>query len=116
MFSVFFNDTATTEIYTLSLHDALPIWSNRISHSFILPCCGEPLRDGSLPTSIMLSPVVTASPSSFRHALLTVQLLCSSPDFFAGTAVAASSLRTAGCSICSICGRSYTARDSWHTP
>src|SRR5690349_24143032 len=25
-FSFFFNDTATTEIYTLSLHDALPIW------------------------------------------------------------------------------------------
>src|SRR3712207_7927618 len=24
---VFFNDTATTEIYTLSLHDALPIFS-----------------------------------------------------------------------------------------
>src|SRR6202021_4247359 len=24
--SCFFNDTATTEIYTLSLHDALPIW------------------------------------------------------------------------------------------
>src|SRR3712207_7989233 len=23
----FFNDTATTEIYTLSLHDALPIWA-----------------------------------------------------------------------------------------
>src|SRR5574344_2556097 len=28
----FFNDTATTEIYTLSLHDALPIWSS--------PACG----------------------------------------------------------------------------
>src|ERR1039458_10901246 len=27
--SVFFNDTATTEIYTLSLHDALPIWGPR---------------------------------------------------------------------------------------
>ena len=26
-FLFFFNDTATTEIYTLSLHDALPIWS-----------------------------------------------------------------------------------------
>src|SRR3712207_9257932 len=26
----FFNDTATTEIYTLSLHDALPIWLQRI--------------------------------------------------------------------------------------
>src|SRR5215510_15890468 len=25
LFSFFFNDTATTEIYTLSLHDALPI-------------------------------------------------------------------------------------------
>src|SRR2546430_8663064 len=25
----FFNDTATTEIYTLSLHDALPIWHIR---------------------------------------------------------------------------------------
>ena len=23
---IFFNDTATTEVYTLSLHDALPIW------------------------------------------------------------------------------------------
>ena len=27
----FFNDTATTEIYTLSLHDALPIWLERRS-------------------------------------------------------------------------------------
>src|SRR3712207_7667612 len=26
LFDFFFNDTATTEIYTLSLHDALPIW------------------------------------------------------------------------------------------
>src|SRR5256885_16981581 len=26
----FFNDTATTEIYTLSLHDALPIYSNQV--------------------------------------------------------------------------------------
>src|SRR3712207_7605414 len=29
----FFNDTATTEIYTLSLHDALPIWPVRWSVS-----------------------------------------------------------------------------------
>src|SRR2546430_6499112 len=28
----FFNDTATTEIYTLSLHDALPISGNRQRH------------------------------------------------------------------------------------
>src|SRR5438309_4459083 len=29
--SFFFNDTATTEIYTLSLHDALPIFDEQIS-------------------------------------------------------------------------------------
>src|SRR5256885_15292302 len=34
----FFNDTATTEIYTLSLHDALPIWPRR------LPLLIEPNR------------------------------------------------------------------------
>src|SRR5256886_7855614 len=28
----FFNDTATTEIYTLSLHDALPILEHRARH------------------------------------------------------------------------------------
>src|SRR3712207_8862725 len=31
MFIFFFNDTATTEIYTLSLHDALPIWGGRVT-------------------------------------------------------------------------------------
>src|SRR6266508_6575437 len=29
LFFFFFNDTATTEIYTLSLHDALPIYGRR---------------------------------------------------------------------------------------
>src|SRR5437762_14085579 len=29
LFLFFFNDTATTEIYTLSLHDALPIFRNK---------------------------------------------------------------------------------------
>src|SRR2546429_3924940 len=45
-FFFFFNDTATTEIYTLSLHDALPI-----SARFTTACCvatpGEPGRDSS---------------------------------------------------------------------
>src|SRR5260221_925290 len=30
-FFFFFNDTATTEIYTLSLHDALPIYTEAVS-------------------------------------------------------------------------------------
>src|SRR5690349_24429039 len=38
-FFFFFNATATTEIYTLSLHDALPIslatWTNRLSPGYI---------------------------------------------------------------------------------
>src|SRR5688572_31497438 len=32
-FFFFLNDSATTEIYTLSLHDALPIWSARAAQS-----------------------------------------------------------------------------------
>src|SRR3712207_7801616 len=43
---VFFNDTATTEIYTLSLHDALPISSRPPRHPTEPPptpraTCGE---------------------------------------------------------------------------
>src|SRR2546425_11921867 len=36
-FFFFFNDTATTEIYTLSLHDALPISSHPGSFGFADP-------------------------------------------------------------------------------
>src|SRR2546427_4953489 len=32
----FFNDTATTEIYTLSLHDALPIFKTKMSKEDLL--------------------------------------------------------------------------------
>ena len=35
LFLFFFNDTATTEIYTLSLHDALPIF-NAAFTSYVL--------------------------------------------------------------------------------
>src|SRR5260370_31642104 len=41
MFFFFFNDTATTEIYTLSLHDALPISGPRRA-----PTCASPRRPG----------------------------------------------------------------------
>src|SRR5689334_23796321 len=33
LISFFFNDTATTEIYTLSLHDALPILNKWLEHT-----------------------------------------------------------------------------------
>src|SRR2546425_11868617 len=41
----FFNDTATTEIYTLSLHDALPISASRARSG---PSARPPLRPGLL--------------------------------------------------------------------
>src|SRR5260370_24347368 len=53
----FFNDTATTEIYTLSLHDALPIFplsaadlppsptkSSNLSETAEVPACNVPSR------------------------------------------------------------------------
>src|SRR5450631_3323179 len=43
-FFFFFNDTATTEIYTLSLHDALPIWAARSR-------CIRAFRNSTTPTA-----------------------------------------------------------------
>src|SRR3712207_7297329 len=68
MFAVlffFFNDTATTEIYTLSLHDALPIFSasqfscspvstlNMINGSFIV-CSGPACQPSWEPVTYRL--------------------------------------------------------------
>src|SRR5258705_3848048 len=41
----FFNDTATTEIYTLSLHDALPIYQEN-TDQFLFADLGRPYRHG----------------------------------------------------------------------
>src|SRR2546429_2651871 len=43
----FFNDTATTEIYTLSLHDALPISCRPASPGRLLPVCLSDAGSGS---------------------------------------------------------------------
>src|SRR2546427_11877399 len=45
-FFFFFNDTATTEIYTLSLHDALPISSSAPSRPAVSGCWSRPSRYG----------------------------------------------------------------------
>src|SRR3712207_7401184 len=48
MYFFFFNDTATTEIYTLSLHDALPIYGAARDVRLRGPPAGLPgLRRGS---------------------------------------------------------------------
>src|SRR5579862_9815059 len=46
----FFNDTATTEIYTLSLHDALPIWCIRCSLARTRPGTGPALSPAAAPS------------------------------------------------------------------
>src|SRR5260370_26476670 len=50
-FFFFFNDTATTEIYTLSLHDALPIsiscWNICLGISFRRPRCSARIESVS---------------------------------------------------------------------
>src|SRR2546426_8630541 len=40
LFFFFFNDTATTEIYTLSLHDALPISDELAAGRVVVACPG----------------------------------------------------------------------------
>src|SRR3712207_7561976 len=54
--SFFFNDTATTEIYTLSLHDALPIFppdarrpTRRALHAVQVPHHGRRRREPARP-------------------------------------------------------------------
>src|SRR5258705_13252727 len=47
LFFFFFNDTATTEIYTLSLHDALPIFRPRSSRPRPRPAGWSPGRTRS---------------------------------------------------------------------
>src|SRR5256886_8077995 len=56
-FFFFFNDTATTEIYTLSLHDALPILS------------GSPVarRNARAPAAPKLRGIATSSSRSEEH-------------------------------------------------
>src|SRR5690349_23281286 len=49
-FFFFFNDTATTEIYTLSLHDALPISLSRQAHATVVCIwAGRALRARPIP-------------------------------------------------------------------
>src|SRR5438045_7195453 len=51
----FFNDTSTTEIYTLSLHDALPIWR-----------AATPARAGTTPPIRSSTPGTTSDRKSTR--------------------------------------------------
>ena len=67
---LFFNDTATTEIYTLSLHDALPICSLRVQTFGKLNSCRIPVRKTAR-TSLSAKRALTAdSCSGFKTVSL----------------------------------------------
>src|SRR5258708_16474383 len=69
----FFNDTATTEIYTLSLHDALPIFMKArtlvviSSMPFHVPGSGPPTTLYSISGSAQLSERKSACSRSEEH-------------------------------------------------
>src|SRR5258707_8090006 len=80
----FFNDTATTEIYTLSLHDALPISSHwRLT---FLPClcwirmCVDLISCNALETDILAVLVLDQDRKSTRlnssHANISYAVFC----------------------------------------
>src|SRR5260221_9754593 len=69
----FFNDTATTEIYTLSLHDALPISSNP-DFNFKSLRGNAVLRWEYLPGSTLLDRKSTRLNSS--HTVISYAVFC----------------------------------------
>src|SRR5687768_15187782 len=98
MCDFFFNDTATTDIYTLSLHDALPIWAGRpqciqpvavavaaspavpvstpmLTQVLALACglaCGEPAAPAAAPSTVV-APCCTESRTTDVHAITVVR-------------------------------------------
>src|SRR5258708_20087871 len=78
-FFFFFNDTATTEIYTLSLHDALPIYPDFDKAAFALSNgqTGEVLQT---PTGFDIIQMVDKDRKSTRlnssHQIISYAVFC----------------------------------------
>src|SRR3712207_9430954 len=79
----FFNDTATTEIYTLSLHDALPISMPDVyNHPTIrsLAAALAPTRTDNTTTTPAAQPTTPARSeehtSELRHANISYAVFC----------------------------------------
>src|SRR3712207_8222836 len=67
LYIFFFNDTATTEIYTLSLHDALPIWVGKGEQGVLLV---EPYKSELLPLWRFRTPEIARESSDALYARL----------------------------------------------
>src|SRR5580698_11257551 len=75
LFFFFFNDTATTEIYTLSLHDALPVWSwsRRRESSFRLRGRSSPMRRATAGFQDRKSTRLNSSHMSISYAVFCLK-------------------------------------------
>src|SRR3712207_8667380 len=84
LFVIFFNDTATTEIYTLSLHDALPICSAitgiscrgnwaRVQYSLMI---GSTCSSMNARTRCSVSRDRTSTRLNSSHANISYAVLC----------------------------------------
>src|SRR5256885_9239736 len=75
----FFNDTATTEIYTLSLHDALPIWVREPGGVSVARdrrgSGGDSPRDGS-PVSRMAARDRKSTRLNSSHLVISYAVFC----------------------------------------
>src|SRR3712207_9323699 len=76
-FLFFFNDTATTEIYTLSLHDALPICEERPALGHGVPGHGQ---GNQIPTAVAVDDHLREDRKSTRlnssHANISYAVFC----------------------------------------
>src|SRR5690348_18487634 len=75
----FFNDTATSEIYTLSLHDALPISRNCLVPSLLLgkpPICLYSALCGRLNLTILARVPIGRSEEHTSELQSPVHLVC----------------------------------------
>src|SRR5437588_13078860 len=80
----FFNDTATTEIYTLSLHDALPIFQylNAKGALTYTDIAGDPVLYGNLPPrEISMKDVFRSGDSSKKFKIAEGQWYRYAPSY-----------------------------------
>src|SRR6266568_8059864 len=69
----FFNDTATTEIYTLSLHDALPISVRRLADGRAHGRDDDGVRHSRSPSRDRKSTRLNSSHSSISYAVFCLK-------------------------------------------
>src|SRR5437588_8387897 len=75
LFFFFFNDTATTEIYTLSLHDALPIYTRAVAPAMTRASSTAPASSSS-GTSTVAGRVIARSEEHTSELQSHSDLVC----------------------------------------